>query len=326
MALAVKQETFASLGPQWDALFQRSSVQKVFLTPQWQQLCWDFREPGASLHLLTVRDGDGLLAIAPLKLVGETLTFLGDPNTTDYGDFLVCKDAPLEQVYHCLFEAVNALGWRTLDLWGLQEVSPTLARMKEMTRAAGWSVSVRQEEVVPYLELPDSWEGYLEGMDKKQRHELRRKIRRLSEAGQVMFSHVSDAAGLETALEVLMGLMAASREDKASFLNERHTAFFRALAPVMFSAGYLKLFFLMLDGRRVAGVLCFDSGGQYQLYNSGYDPAYAPLSVGLLSKVFCLQDAISSGRRVFDFMRGGEVYKYRLGAKNASVNRLEVTR
>jgi len=83
---------------------------------------------------------------------------------------------------------------------------------------------------------------------------------------------------------------------------------------------------LTLDRVRVAAVLCFRAEEELLLYNSGYDPAYAGLSVGLLSKALALRRAIEEGRRRFDFLRGAEPYKYDLGAENLNVYRCIIRR
>ena len=46
------------------------------------------------------------------------------------------------------------------------------------------------------------------------------------------------------------------------------------------------------------------------LYNSGFDPAHAALSPGLVLLARVVRDAIERGMRRFDFLRGEERYKY----------------
>ena len=62
------------------------------------------------------------------------------------------------------------------------------------------------------------------------------------------------------------------------------------------------------------------------LYNSGYDPRYSRLSVGLVSKALAIKEAIEAGKRSFNFLRGTERYKYHLGAKDFAVYQLTVRR
>jgi hypothetical protein len=70
---------------------------------------------------------------------------------------------------------------------------------------------------------------------------------------------------------------------------------------------------LSVDGEATAGVFCFDYKGIRYLYNSGYNERFKPLSVGVLSKVFSIQKAIEAGCRHYDFLRGPEAYKKRIG-------------
>jgi CelD/BcsL family acetyltransferase involved in cellulose biosynthesis len=75
----------------------------------------------------------------------------------------------------------------------------------------------------------------------------------------------------------------------------------------------LRLSTLSLDGQAIAMVWLFEDGGAFYLYNSGYDPAFAPLAAGLLSKALAIREACALGKRHFDFLRGEEDYKRRLG-------------
>ena len=72
--------------------------------------------------------------------------------------------------------------------------------------------------------------------------------------------------------------------------------------------------------------ICFSYEGTYLLYNSGYDPEKSALSVGLLNKVFTIQEAIKLDVKEYNFLRGTERYKYHLGASDRSVFDLVVSR
>jgi CelD/BcsL family acetyltransferase involved in cellulose biosynthesis len=98
------------------------------------------------------------------------------------------------------------------------------------------------------------------------------------------------------------------------------------MASAMAAAGLVRLFMLYCNRKPVASVFCFDAGSQLYMYNSGYDPSYANLSVGLVSKVMCLRWAIENGKQGLDFLRGNEPYKYDLGATDQDIYRLIVRR
>lgn len=323
MEYVVEEADLDAIQAPWRQLLARSSADCVFCTSDWMRVCRDELMGGAELHLLAVRRDGEMVAVAPLALRGGTLLFWGDPNVCDFSDVVVARghEGP---VYNALAAHVDRLSWRTMRLHGLRAESFALDGLATACTTRGWRMERAPEDVAPYLDLPTDWETYVESLPKKDRHELRRKMRRLGAAGQVTFS--ADSRDLDGGLRELFRMMEISRADKAGFLTPERRRFFEAMAQAMQRAGYLRLFFLSLDGQRASTTLCFDYGNAYSLYNSGYDPAQARLSVGLLVKALCIKDAIEKGRTRFEFLRGAEAYKYDLGGKDSPVYTLTVSR
>ena len=102
-------------------------------------------------------------------------------------------------------------------------------------------------------------------------------------------------------------------------------SFFRSLAETMAEAGLLRLGILELNALPVAMTMGFDYNDTMYLYNSGYDPDYSYLSVGLLSKVLGIKESIQRGTRKFDFLKGGEPYKYHLGGREIPLHNCQIT-
>ena len=92
-------------------------------------------------------------------------------------------------------------------------------------------------------------------------------------------------------------------------------SFFRGLSEALNEAQILKLFFLDLDERPVAATMCFNYHSTMYLYNNGYDKRFGSLSPGFLGKVFSIKESIHSGKKTYDFLKGAEVYKRRLGGQ-----------
>jgi CelD/BcsL family acetyltransferase involved in cellulose biosynthesis len=117
-----------------------------------------------------------------------------------------------------------------------------------------------------------------------------------------------------------------SHEGKADFLTPTNAEFFKGMAASLSRSGFLRLFFLEVGGVRVAAVLGFDYGDSFYLYNSGYDPEYSRLSVGLLLKALCIKESIARGKKHFDFLRGSEPYKYNMGGRDQPIYRCVLAR
>ena len=136
--------------------------------------------------------------------------------------------------------------------------------------------------MAPSFDLPAHYEDYLtHQVDKKQRHEIRRKQRRAEREADIGFSIVDASDCLEAEVDDFVALQRASRSDKADFMTSEMHRFFTGLARSMLDAGYLRLFFLTIDGEKAASLYAFEYDRQFLLYNSGYDPAaHAHLSPG----------------------------------------------
>ena len=329
MSVEMQVESFESIWDSWEGALPSCATNTVFVTPWWHKTWWDnfgASDANSEQRILSFRDGDDLLGIAPLMATGERLTFLGDKDLTDYFDF-IAPTANLERFYPALWDAIAADdGWTTLDLPSIPFGSPTLERLPALAKGAGMSVCVEEEETTPFAALPASWDEFLAGLRKKDRHELRRKLRRLDRESENRQYVADDGDALNGAMQDFFRLLRASRDDKNEFLTPEREAFFMDIARESMRRGQFKLSFLEVDGENVASCICFDYGGDYLLYNSGYDPSYSRLSVGLLNKALSLRSAIEEGRDTFNFLKGNERYKYNLGGQDAPVYHMEISR
>lgn len=329
------QSLFDELQPEWNDLLQRSITNRVFSTWEWQSTWWEAYQDRGDLWVITARsEGGELLGIAPWFIdrhptLGRIVRSIGCVDVTDYLDVIVDKDC-IDPVLDSFagYLAQHRDLYDAVDLCNISEDSPTYARFPTILSRQGFQVEVKQQEVCPIIKLPGDWESYLQTLDKKQRHELRRKIRRTENAPEnVDWYIVSAEHNLQEEVERFLTLMAASQQGKSEFLKDpRNVAFFKAIAPVMYDKGWLQLSFLTVGGTAVAAYLNFDYHDVIMVYNSGLLPeGFAQLSPGIVLLAHNIRHAIESGRKVFDFLRGNEEYKYRMGAQDVVVYMLRAS-
>jgi CelD/BcsL family acetyltransferase involved in cellulose biosynthesis len=128
-------------------------------------------------------------------------------------------------------------------------------------------------------------------------------------------------------MDAFITLHQKSTRDKQDFWSDQMILFFKAVAIELAKAGWLKLFFIEVNGVKAASLLCFDYNDEILVYNSGYDPEqFANLSPGNVLVSYSIQEAIRLGRSRYDFLRGDEVYKFRFGAQAEPVYDLHVTK
>lgn len=321
----VTSEPFAALRPQWEALYRAVPNAVPFQHPAFLDAWLRHFDPGGEPVLLAFRRDEELVGVAALSMDSVSATWAGDANVCDYAGPLALPGAE-EAVADTLFEFFNADMTSRATLWGLREGDPMRPALAATAEGHGWAVMEEDEAVSPGILLPDSWERYLAGLPKHDRHELQRKLRRLEAAGTISFESYGEPAQIAARFDHLLALMAASHQDKAAFLAPPMAAFLRDIAVGLAEAGLARLGVLTLDSAPVAMLLTFEDEAAVYLYNSGYDPEHAHLAVGLLSKALCLKDAIARGKRRFDFLRGQEEYKRHLGGLPERIIRLSLHR
>jgi CelD/BcsL family acetyltransferase involved in cellulose biosynthesis len=320
MSYATAFESFDALRDDWLTLLSPPRARQVFQHPRWQQVWLGEFDRQDDARFLTVRDGVTLAGLASLLVDGERVSFLGDSNICDYMDFLISPGKE-EDALSVIVDALLAEGHREFDFWGLRSGSPTLSLLPQLAERRGLEVRIQDEAVCPQLDLPATWEDYLELLGGKNRHELRRKMRRLEKtAGAMGLRVLCSPQELEQGMDDFLRLMTL-KSDKAQFMTPEMDRFFRRVGVALAEERLAGLYMFEVDGRRVASTFCFEDKDETLIYNSGYDPQYAFLSVGLLSKAACLRHAIDDGRKHLDFLRGSEPYKYDLGGKDHQVYR-----
>ena len=167
--------------------------------------------------------------------------------------------------------------------------------------------------------------GYLAMLNQKQRHEIRRKLRRLEEAAPFTLRTITEFDQVRKAFPDFLNLFRTSRADKAKFMTENMAAFFLSLTEAAAKENMLRLYFLDIDGCPAATALCFDYQSMTYLYNSGYNTRYSSLSAGQICEIFSIRDSIERGNRWYDFLKGDEMYKQHLGGKPVPLYRCCIT-
>ncbi len=333
---------FAQLAPEWNALLERGVTRVPFLRAEYQAAWWAGRGGGewpeeAELLVAVGRGAEGeVLGIAPLfqapnRDARPALLLVGGVEISDYLDFIVARPEA-EAFCQSLLErlaAPDVAPWEVLDLYNIPANSPTRTALARAATARGWTAGEQVLQPVPAIALPDDFETYLATMvEKKERQEIRRKMRR-AEGGddKVTWSIIDGRPGqdVEAAGEAFMALM-AHNADKARFLTPAMRAQFTRIVRVMADEGWLLLAFLEVNGQKAAAYLNFDYGNRLWVYNSAIDPRFNALSPGWVLLGYLLKWAIEHKRQAFDFLRGDEDYKFRFGAVAGKIYRLQASR
>ncbi|MGE5283944.1 MAG: GNAT family N-acetyltransferase [Actinomycetota bacterium] len=312
----------------WEGLHEKGPRSSPFLSPRFL-LPWH-RAFGKGCDVRVARwapDGgpdEGLLFLCRCR--EEGWTFLGGERVADYLDALVAPGSAEAFWREFLERGLPSLGGGPLRLPGLVEGTPALSLLPSICREMGLSCAVEEMDRAPFVSLSGSFEEYLERLGGKQRHELRRKMRRAGELLPGLAFRVSRTPGeLASDLPSFVELHRKSHPDKEAFMDDTMATFFREVAEGFLASGRLRLAFLSTGGADVASVFQFRTGGDMLLYNSGYDPSLRAANPGVVLIARSIGQAVEEGCAEYDFLRGTERYKYDLGGVDRVVYRLSVS-
>jgi CelD/BcsL family acetyltransferase involved in cellulose biosynthesis len=331
---------FEQLHSEWNAVLRNSAADTPFLTYEWQKTWNDcLCSCEGEVHLVTVRDGGALLGIAPLFVVLEVgkdgksrrlLRLIGSVDASDYLDLIAVRGRERE-VFTAMLDALERSDtWDAIDLWNVPEASLTRSLLPELIAARGWTLLDERQVVCPIIQLPTTFDDYVQSLDKKERHELRRKIRRAEATEDVSWYAITGqdrTHDLDEAAESFIALMMKSRSDKSDFMTDDMRRFFHQMIRATHDGGFLHLAFLEVDGVKAATYLSFDYNQKRLVFNSGLETeGFQSLSVGIVLAARIIDEAIQLGYSEFDFLRGDEKYKYQLGAKDTWIYHVRVDR
>jgi CelD/BcsL family acetyltransferase involved in cellulose biosynthesis len=327
--MPLRMALFDSFSPDalaaWEQVIERDETAGVFCTPVWLQSWWESLG-GGELLLAVVWDGTEPIAVFPACTCsdeGGVLSFLGGEDVTDEQVPAAVPGRETEALAFFMKWVFNEGGFDRLRFHSVPDHTRWPRVFSEAATRGGLEFATEPVDVAPAIELPSTFEEYLQSLSGHDRHELRRKRRRLGEVGEwtVRRSH---EVGWEDDLAAFFDFHRRAPGAKAAFFTPARERFFRRLAADLFLFGLARLDVLEVADEPVACTFSYDFRGTFALYNSSFRPDLARHAPGMVLVGCLIEQSIEAGKKRFDFLRGDERYKTRFGATPFPVHRAEV--
>lgn len=287
-------------------------------------------EPTDAATRTTMRhsDGGGLTAVAP----SAKAILFGASYHSDYATILG-DPAMLPAIAQAVAGYVSAPvgeAWDVVDLRRLRCQDPTGGQLARALGERGLGeLTVEREDVCPVVTFPQGVdiEGFLSTLGKKERHEIRRKVRRAEAVGEVRLTDSTDpGADIELFIDLHQKRWGAKGLFPPTRGGEQSRVLVRRLLELFGPGGPFKLTILTVGDRRIGAGLHFETETDLLYYNAGIDPDARDLSPGVLMVHALVARAIERGIRRMDFLRGDESYKYEWGAVDEPIQRVLLRR
>ena len=312
------EQTFLQLRAEWDDAVDRAQIGHPFLCHDWIRTWWECFGDGAELHVIVVRAGGQIVAIAPLLF--ERTRMYGMPvrrlrllqnDHSPRADFIIADY--VSQSYHAIWTSLfhERHKWDVMLLSQLPPETPTVEFVKGLATADGCATGMWRSGCSPYLPIAGTEADYFAGLSGKFRQNLRNRMTRLSRLGKPALEIVSDTSLSEAVGDAIRLEESGWKRDAGTAIStDRQTReFYMRLAARMADRGWLRLMFLNVNGRRIATSYSIEHDHRLFLCKTGYDPEYNTCSPFKLLMHFIVRYAFAEGATEIDLLGDNEPWK-----------------
>lgn len=323
-----RYQDFIRLRMDWNCLVRESENPSVFLTHEWYSAWWEGFAERRRLNIILVREENGILTgIAPFFHENGRIQFMAGREVTDYCDFIV-KKGRTQEFLHAVFSALrrDRKTKKNITLINIPDSSPTLSCLEEAAARNDFVCEGNRWEAAPVLGLPPCFQDYLNSLRRKDRHEMKRKARRMEKNPHVRIEYLTGPSRIISALPEFIRLHKNGGEDKKAFWEKRGiTHFFENLAFQLSRRGMAELNMLYMEDVLIGALFNLLYKDTVYFYNVAYHPEYSRYSPGIYLFFSRIKKAIENRKREVDFLRGQEKYKYAFGAKDRLLYQVKLT-
>lgn len=294
-----------SVEGEWEALAERLDA-PPFVRPGWFAAYRRAFGVGP-LRAACVRRGGGLAAVLPVAEQRGALSAPVNWHTPAFG--AVAED---DAAIAALAEHLLSSRAPRVDLSFLMPGDPLEAALRTAAQARRAPMLERVVRRSPYIDLEGSWEEFEAALSKKRRANIRRRWRRLEERGEVTIELVDGSERLDELLAEAYAIEASGwkGEGGTAIASQPATeSFYGELARWAAARGWLRIWFLRLDGRALAFAYCLVQGGVLYGLKVGFEPEARPFAPGTLLTREMLVAAYAQGLSRYELLGQPDPYK-----------------
>ncbi|NLE03869.1 MAG: GNAT family N-acetyltransferase [Crenarchaeota archaeon] len=328
--LISKIDDLYAISSEWEQLLKESLYNSYSLSWDWiSEFISTYIDRKNQLFCITVyNDKKQLVGIAPFWIdfkrqfpfgYKKTLRFLGSKEVcSDHLDLIIHRKNS-EKIIEIIWDHLFTTYKKKWDIWEYFAVSVNsniLQSLRKLSDNDSRCIGVRINEysVCPFVNLPDSWESYLESLSANQRRALKVSTNAISDLGKMTIKFCESIDELPLFMNTHIRLHRKSWNERGmsgSFGTECFRKFHYGYAEKQLEKYNLFLCTLELNDIPIGSFYGFVYNKTLLYYLIGINRSAVPTaSIGRVLLAYCIKEAIRRGYDTFDFLRGSESYKY----------------
>lgn len=328
MMLSHEAETLETLRDEWINLQTRSSAKGMALTWQWVHIWHKYFDHFGELWILTAREDNRLIGIAPLMkvevqpdygLAWQQLEFIGASYEHDHLDFII-EPGYEEQLIPLFIDELHAhkSRWDTILLTALCNTK-TPDILQRTNRE--WVESPGKNLITVHTTLPDTMEEYMLSISRRHRKKLRRYRNLMDKQFPDRWSiiQVTQPDELDYTLDQLVSMHQSQWEAKGGpgiFHYGELTGYYRELMHCLLENGWLRLYHLKVEDKTCAVDFSYHYRGRAYGQIRAVTRAVKDVTLGDVLMHHGIEQAVSEGMGEYSFSLGEHSWKYSFGGVN----------
>jgi CelD/BcsL family acetyltransferase involved in cellulose biosynthesis len=314
----------------WSDMLHANSKSTIFQTPEWLSAWWQAFGQHKHLFALIFRDTkNNPVGIAPLYSEHRwfsvspftMLRFVGaGSGDSDALDFITAPGYEQSCAQAFLTWLSNEAKWSVCALETLPHDSLVARHLSRSIQEAGWRLE--SQSISNFVvDLPQSWQEYLDKLASQFRPLLTRYPKRLQSRYKVSIARCERAEDLQSNLQKLFELHQmrwTGKGEPGAFTSVERRDFYLRMSQAFLQQGWLEFWLLSLEGEIVAAQFCFRYRDTVSLLQEGFHPKYTAEKIGYALRSHVLQEMIRNGAKQYDFLGGADAYKSKFGARESS--------
>jgi hypothetical protein len=208
--------------------------------------------------------------------------------------------------------------WDMMNFDCLSHGDPCMSLLLAELERHGCSVHRQPDLNTWYLPLPATWNEYRNSLSKSNRRHVKKVEEQLNHSGQLRLCTAETDEEFSRGWPLFVALHQRRQESlghAGCFASSPFANFLRQAADSLFKLGKVELMWIEARSAPMAAQLGLIGGNVKYAYQAGINPDMLADSPGWMIHTQSIKRGIEGGNTGFDFLRGNESHKHRMGGQ-----------